>query len=124
MAKPMQLAIPETELLSQKESSSTKDSNFLQMQLSLDSPLENEAPQLEVPALQSFDGTVEVLTPEETGIIDTIKSKLHPLANIIEKIKAKASEKASTNNAQTSDSGKSTSEEPLVVDRRVLEEKL
>lgn len=72
------------------------DSNFLQMQLSLDSPLENE----------------------ETGIIDTIKSKLHPLANIIEKIKAKASEKASTNNAQTSDSGKSTSEEPLVVDRR------
>jgi len=72
------------------------DSNFLQMQLSLDSPLVNE----------------------ETGIIDTIKSKLNPLANIIEKIKAKASEKVSSNNAQTGDSGNSISEEHLVVDRR------
>ncbi|CAE6972113.1 unnamed protein product [Symbiodinium sp. CCMP2592] len=91
------------------------DSNFLQMQLSLDSPLENEVPVLRLRAVQSVDG-VEVVTPEETGIIDTIKSKLNPLANIIEKIKAKASEKVSSN-AQTGD-GNSTSEEHLVVDRR------
>ena len=51
---PCNLPFLRQKLLSQKESSSTKDSNFLQMQLSLDSPLENEAPQLEVPALQSL----------------------------------------------------------------------
>ena len=114
---------PGIELLSKKESSTTKDSNFLQMQLSLDSPLANEVPLLRKRAVQSVDGKIEVVTPEETGIIDTIKSKLNPLANIIEKIKAKASEKVSSINAQTGDSGNSISEEHLVVDRRVFEGK-
>ena len=66
---------PGIELLSKKESSTTKDSNFLQMQLSLDSPLVNEVPLLRKRAVQSVDGKIEVVTPEETGIIDTIKSK-------------------------------------------------
>ena len=62
---------------------------------------------------------------EETGIIDTIKSKIHPLTDIVQKIKeareakeAKASSKSAHHAQHTKQN--SSEEEELVVDRSSL----